>query len=818
MPIEIKDLVSNLRPERTVLFFGAGSSIPSNAPTSLMLQQHFERQFGVGAAGYTLAEQTGLIEYKTKDRPRLIKELRHMFRGAAPTGALLNLPLYQWKSIFTTNYDKLIETAYERKSITAYSYSSNFDFGIKEDPRAVQIFKLHGTIDKDVSDGDRSRIILTTNDYDLTHEFREQLYDRFKADIAGNHLIIIGHSLADPDIRADIDRALAIINKAGGGGTITIFIYTRDEGRAALLESRGLSVCFGGLDDFFAGLVPLLVPSTSVASMPATGDPLDHFPQLRPTTIDTEHDELTGAANIGRMINGWPASYADIAAGYAFSRNVADQLAEQLRDGERPIAILLGPSGVGKTTAARQAIRMVRRAGFFCWEHKADHALSSDHWRNLAAFLKSNELTGVLLIDDAHSDLSDVNELIDSLVADDNKSLALILVSSANHWYPRVKATGIHKLGKEYLLNQVANNEIDRLLNLAESVTAVRDMVEDNFAGYSRPERRRRLVERCEADMFVCLKNIFSTDSLDDIMLREYATLPEHLQDVYKVVAAMEAAGVRVHRQLVIRLLGIPPMHVSAVLVGLMDIINEQTVDEREGVYAWKGRHTVIMTIIAEHKYYHENKRFDLFSNVIDCISPTYDIEIRTIRELCNVEAGLATISDKRQQNILLRKMISAAPAERVPRHRLLRNLISLGEYDQADTEIKLFEKDFGLDGPATRYRINLSVARAIRSPGLLDEDRIVLLDKAIELASASATRFRYNKAVLTAYCEAGLEFARFTRDKVAFDEAMALLRKAEDVVGDTDITRRIAGLDGRMRRIERDGTTDWAIGDLDDD
>jgi hypothetical protein len=193
--------------------------------------------------------------------------------------------------------------------------------------------------------------------------------------------------------------------------------------------------------------------------------------------------------------------------------------------------------------------------------------------------------------------------------------------------------------------------------------------------------------------MFVCLKNIFASDKLDDIILREYASLAEPLQDIYKVVAAMEAAGVRVHRQLIIRLLGIPAMRIGAILAGLSDIIHEQTVNAREGVYAWKGRHFVIMNIVAEHKYYLENKRVDLFNKVIDAISPTYDIEIRTIRELCNIETGLATVSDRREQNILLRKMLSVAPKERVPRHRLIRNLISLGDYDHAETEIRLFER-----------------------------------------------------------------------------------------------------------------------------
>ncbi|MEY9234084.1 hypothetical protein ABIF68_002531 [Bradyrhizobium japonicum] len=816
MTIELKHLVSNLTIPRTVLLFGAGSSIPSNAPSVSDLQQYFEQKFSVPASGYSLAEQTAIIEHQTRDRARLIAELRSRFRGLQPTGALLNLPLYDWKSIFTTNYDTLIEESYKRRSKPYAMYSSNFDFGPKNDPDAVQIFKLHGTIDKDVSDGDHSRIILTENDYDLTSEFRDQLFDRLKADIAGCHLIILGHSLADPDIKSIVDRAVLLNSKSGGGGQITLFSYTRDEGRAALFESRGLTVCFGGLDNFFAELTTRLVHIP--ASAPSSGDPLDLHPGLRPMTTDAAHQLETGGANVSAMFNGWPASFSDIAAGLTFARRVSEQVADQFRIGGRSIAILLGPAGVGKTTAARQALSLLMRSDYFCWEHKPDHSLSWREWRKLASHLKANSIKGCLLIDDAHAELPEVNDLIDGLSSDDNDALKLILISSSGQWHPRIKSPALHRRSQEYLLSRVSNEEIERLLDLAQNVPDVRNLVEENFSGFSRSERKRRLTQRCEADMFVCLKNIFAFDSFDDIILREYAALETPLQDIYKIVAAMEWAGVHVHRQLIIRMLGIPAMRIGALLNGLSDIVHEQTISEREGIYAWKGRHLVIMGIVAQQKYYSENSRFELFKRVVESISPTYDIEIRTIRELCNVETGLATLTDKKEQNTLLRMMLSVAPKERVPRHRLIRNLITLGEYDQAETEIRLFERDFRLDGPAARYKIDLAVARAVRSPGLMDEDRVVLLDRARELASASAQRFKLNKAVLTAYCEVGLEIARLTKKDTVFQTAIQELKDCESKTADADISRRIARLESRVRSILIDGNTEFSQAEIEDE
>lgn len=371
-----------------------------------------------------------------------------------------------------------------------------------------------------------------------------------------------------------------------------------------------------------------------------------------------------------------------------------------------------------------------------------------------------------------------------------------------HQWYPRVKTPNIYRLGKEYSLSRVQGNEIDRLLALIEVKDDLRRLVESSFAGFSRVERRRRLIERCDADMFVCLKNIFSSEKFDDIILREYAELALRVREVYQTIAALESSGVHVHRQLVIRLLGIPAMAIGSVLADLADIIHEETVNAREGIYAWRGRHKVIMDIVAEHKYYDSYKRFDLFMKVIDAISPTYDIEIRTIRELCSTEFGIPKIADKEEQNKLLRKMISVAPGERVPRHRLIRNLIELGQFERAETEIRLFRNDFGLDGPAVRYQIDLATARAVRSPGLLHEDRVVLLAKAREIAESAVSRYQMNKAIIVAYCELGIETARLTGKSEVFDRAIVELKKAEDRIGDPDISRIVARFERRMRRI----------------
>ena len=249
-------------------------------------------------------------------------------------------------------------------------------------------------------------------------------------------------------------------------------------------------------------------------------------------------------------------------------------------------------------------------------------------------------------------------------------------------------------------MSRLSNQEIDRLLALVDREEEIRRLIERTFAGFSNQERRRRLVDRCSSDMFVCLRNIFASESFDDIILREYADLPPEYQDVYKFVAALENAGVRVHRQMVIRLLGIDINNLASMLLNMTDIVNESAIDEKMGIFSWRGRHAVITAIIAEYKFGDEDAWERLFDLVIENISPTYDIEIKSLRDMCNTETGVARFTSKDVQNRLLRRMMSVAPGERIPRHRLIRNLIDDLDFDQAETEIRIFENDFGRDGP----------------------------------------------------------------------------------------------------------------------
>ncbi|WP_313222784.1 SIR2 family protein [Pseudoxanthomonas mexicana] len=790
MSIELSHLVSDLTPERTVLFFGAGASIPSGAPTVERLIKSLADRFKIDADGLSLKEISTLVEKKVSNRRELVATIRPLFKNIRPTGGLLNVPLFKWKGLYTTNYDTLVEQAFKLKAQPLTSYSSNFDFSQPEVHDAQKLFKVHGSIEKDVVDGVQSRLIISEDDYDLTAEYREKLYNRLKADIDNARLVVIGNSLADTHIKEIVNWAIRVNSEGHNHRSVTFVSYQKDDNRASLLENKGFQVTFGGVDEFFAELAKK-APESVVVRV-ATGDPLDAAPVLQPVTRSVVHALGSEDSNVGSMFNGWPAKYADIKAGLTFERSIVSEIDRDLDAGQFRHVVIVGASGVGKTTAARQLMIRLSGRNHFAWEHDVSAALLPDAWKLVAERLGSDGARGFLFIDEASSQINEVNKLVDLLHAKSLTSLSLVLVSAKSAWAPRIKSPYIYRYGREFNLRRLDGSEVDRLLSLVDNSGSIRALVEASFKGFSRYERRRRLVERCESDFFVCLRNVFASEKFDDIILREYAALNENSRNVYKLVAALQSAGVSVHRQLVIRLLSIPSIEIVGLLASLSDVVLERTIDQRQGIYGWVGRHQVISEIITRYKFSDQDALYDLISRVIEESSPTYQLEVRSLRELCASEYGIPRITDRKKQNVLYRMIMSVVPGERVPRHRLIRNLIRLGEFEEAATEIRIFESDFREEGPIARYKIDLMLARAEHSPGILDEDRVAILREATAYASTAISRFGDNKYVLNAYAQVGVRWFKYTGKPDVFDAALDLLREAEERLADPEISSMI--------------------------
>ncbi|MBB35389.1 MAG: hypothetical protein CME88_02805 [Hirschia sp.] len=792
MTIDLNVLCRRTNPEQTVLLFGSGASVPSGAPTSVQLVAELASHFAIdGGETLDLADITTIIDSRSQRR-ELIEFISNRLSRLEPTRGLLSLPQFEWAALFTTNYDELIEKTYRRFKTPLNCYSSNFDFKASKDNQSTSLYKLHGTINQDTSLGHQCRMILTGRDYDLSSEYREVLYARLSDHLLSKDAIIIGQSLSDPDLKLLVDAALRAKQRSGAPGNITILAYNADNNQSIIYESRGLDVSFGGIDDFFNEMNSYLPEQALLPGI--TNDPLDRAKGLHPTTIDVGNAVAQQTGNLARMFNGGAASYADIGRRWTFDRDFSDRIESQIAASDAPKnACVLGSAGTGKTTGIRKTLARLSSRQIHCWEHVKDFDLNPSAWISVDDELRKRKEVGVLFVDDAHVEINNLNNLIETICGKEGSGLKLILASSRPNWNPRLKTPALHRNSNTYEISSLSNREIDKLLDLLDNSNDISRLVEQSFLGFSRAQRHTRLTDRCHADMFVCLKNIFGSDSFDHIILREYAELNQDYQEAYRRIASMEAAGVRVHRQLVLRTVSISADQVVRFLEDMDGIIEERTVSERDGVYTWNIRHEVIAEIISRHKTPNEDDLYTLLESTISNLNPTYGIELKSMDEICSYGRGISKIGDRQKQNILLRQMISLAPLRRVPRHRLITNLIELGDYENASSEIRLFENELRIDGPVHRYKIKLLLERARHVEGLMDEDRAAIVGEAAQLAKAGIERFSEDKNMYDIFLRSGVDSYKYTASLDLFDQALIAAREAHEHNLDPELQRVIS-------------------------
>lgn len=787
MTIDLSILCRQLEPQNTTLVLGAGASIPSGAPSGAQLARDIEDEFQVGQSlNFNLADICTLVE-RRRDRRSLIEFICKKIEKLQPTGGLLSLPRFPWAGIFSTNYDDLVEKSYQKSSKRINVYSSNYDFRANGAVDHQSLYKFHGTLWKDESLGHRERMVVTGPDYDKVEDFRAAIYGRLADCLHTKNVLIVGHSLEDPDLRKLVDDALKSKSTQGAPGRIYLFSYTRNDDLAEIYEARGVVVCFGTIDDLAHGFIKAS-PSKQLI-LAVTNDVLDVAPILQPSTltVSTQLDNESG--NLSRMYNGRPASYGDIANEWTFSRDIVSEIEANIFSphGKR-FHIILGAAGVGKTTAARSLLRFLCQREVQCWEHKDDFQLDNNAWLKVNLELIRRKDRGVLFVDDAHHHLRQINKLAEQLSSSEARHLVIILCSLKPHWNPRIKSPTLFSNATTYDLSRLSDNELASLLDLLDSKANIRDLIERRFLGFSRSQRLDRLRQRCDSDMFVCLKNIFGFQSIDSIILEEFNSISDDLQEVYRIIAGMQSIGVRVHREIVRRVTGLQANQVSRTLGDLEGIIEEYEVSARQGIYGWKLRHHLIATIISKYKYASQEAIFELFETVLSHLNPSYHLEVQSIADMCDLETGVVRVLDQEKQNYLLRRMITLAPAERVPRHRLIHNLIDLEDFDTAEGEIRAFEKELRADAPVVRYKIRLKLGLAKSLPGLNDTDRASLVLEALTMSEVATHKYPDDKHMFRTQMDCALDYYKYSRNVDKFERALQSATEAQSRILDPDL------------------------------
>lgn len=795
--MKTEDLAATIQPSRTTLLFGAGTSIPSGAPTGLALGGILAAKLG-RSPGEELSEVAQIFENRF-GRPELTKVVRAGLKDLTPAAGLLTLPAFDWMSIYTTNYDTLIEQSYSQARRDLQVCRSNYEVTRPRDS-ATTLYKIHGCVTQDSDTGHKNKMLITESDYDDYDKYRQTLFNMLQQDMFTADTIIIGQSLNDRHLKELVKRVCGL-KQEGIQARVFLMVHTYDEDKASLFTRLGVDVVHGDLEDLLRALLVLTESTGNLVH--STSTQVDSFltPDLLLTSQNVQHAaQLTG--NPVRLFNGTPATYADIASGHTIPRAALSRI-ENAKNGARGFFLVIaGSRGVGKTTLARTFVLNRMQSGMPAWEHLSDHALDVQAWAAVELKLRQENRDGILFIDDCTRHLRAVNKLVDHLNSLDRSHLRIIVTAEAAKWKVSPKSRGFFSKGDLIRISVLERTDIDNLINLLDQKSEIRALVESHFLELSRTDKVRRLREKCSSDMFVCLKNIFANDNLDNILLQEYAELSNEAQEVYRYVAAIQAMGGFVHRQLIMRVTGIGATGLSSLLNQLDGIVSEYTIDHRNGIYGWCTRHDVIAETIARWKFADQDDLQLLLASLIDGLNPSVRIEMENAIAIASNDAGINRVTSLASQVKLYRSLIETIPGHHTPRRRLVRLFLRNEMLSDAENEITQAERALGKDPVISRHKALLTLRKAELTPGITDSDRTAMLLDAEGIIRRCIRDFEPDLYSYRTLGEIGLALIERSGDFDAYDDAVKYLQDFESLNGDPEIANERRRLVGRVRSL----------------
>lgn len=196
-----------IRRGEVLLFAGAGCSMSAGFPSGKEFAQNLfnelnesERQ-GVQNSLFLpdMAEEFERRRNRNSLIQMILKQFEHTSANMDFHNKLGGIPYF--KTIITTNYDRLIETGYGNDECQVLHNDGDCTY---LDPNKVHVFKIHG----DVTDKDR--IIVTRGDYNRKTFGNDvscpQLWGIVKAEMVQKNIIFLGYSMGDGNIEEILDN------------------------------------------------------------------------------------------------------------------------------------------------------------------------------------------------------------------------------------------------------------------------------------------------------------------------------------------------------------------------------------------------------------------------------------------------------------------------------------------------------------------------------------------------------------------------------------------------------------------------------------
>jgi tetratricopeptide (TPR) repeat protein len=722
-----------------VLFLGAGVSIDSGGPSGRVVSQELSKEFfpsePVNESLVDLAEAVD-ASYGRKD---LNDWLVNRFRGLSPAGALLSIPYYKWKSIYTVNFDTLLEEAYANmpnriQSLRPFYSDKDSLSHLREGE--IPLYKLHGCLSR--ANSAEGRLVLNPDDFEKVGESRQRFLNRLLEDMSDYTIFYVGFARNDPDFR----QVLLDVQRAAGSLTEVRRSYALQPGylpsNATVWDQKKVTLIDAKAGDFFVELGHFLQPpdrdrtddhDTSRKTSVATLGTSEAIPESALQDIQRDFEIIddrikaqqpnTQAFFWGGQPN-WGLVFEHIDA----RRDIEDQvLTSMLRDRHldkpEPQCVLIhAEAGSGKTT-------LLRRLGVdlaLTWDQIVVSVLpyGNLNFLSLERLASLTERRIYVLLDDATGNAKELSEFLNN-ARRAKARITVIATARTNEWreiQPDFDLDGV----EEFEIGSLSRTEIDSIIN----TLTVHDAL-GYLAGASPEGKVAAFEQRANKQLLVALREATEGKDFDAIIEDEFDRIPSQKgQEAYLLVASLHRFGIVTRAGLFHRALDISIQEIGREVLDPTTkvIIPEHNLSTSDVYYT--TRHPLIADIVFDRKVISDRRRLEFYEKLVSNLDLGYSSDLDAFRKLTRGKNKqlLRDFNDLGDRRALMRGLLRRDPTDASAHQHAAMMELENGNLDVAakhiDSAISLAPHEHSIRD--TEARLVLAFATKESNPFLADD------------------------------------------------------------------------------------------------
>ena len=662
-----KALIDQIKDGNVILFLGAGAAFDSKhpkgdkPPTGKQLANLISEKFLGKEYLDSDLQYVSELAISELDLLTVQKFIADIFKEFKPGDHHLSIPLYRWNSIFTTNYDLIIEDSYdkvkERQQILATFIKNGERVKDKMSlPNSIMYNKLHGSI-TDISD-ETLPLILTPDQYVEHRENRDRLFDRLKEQSYEYPILFVGFSFADLDIR----HTLKELDKLGHARPRSYMVGPSiTDAEQRLWDQKKISSIKMTFKEFMdslsneidenerklSGVIrdkvshPIMKKFQSGAK-----EPSDRLMEFLDRDIIYIHPNLAEENTDPKVFyKGYFEGWDPIIKNYDVQRDVTDKILSEVfvideedRLTDQELFIINGNAGSGKTVLLHR-LAWDASVSFekLCIYYKSDILIEYNRISELYQLVKER----IYLFIDNITEKVDDAEYILSKAKKDKIPLSIIGAERTNVW--NIEGERLYPyLTRSYNLGYLKDKEINDLISLLSKYKSL-----GYLTGKSLEKQKEALSEKSGRELLVALYEATAGKPFPDIVMDEYKSIPsEEAQSLYLTICMFHRIGAYTRAGNISRLHNINFSYFKEKLFKPLESVVYHHRNYVINDYVFTTRHQHIAELVFEQALVDQEARYQKYIKVISKLDVDYDSDRQVFIALTNAKKLMDSFKD----------------------------------------------------------------------------------------------------------------------------------------------------------------------------